>query len=610
MENNFKTFSISASAYRSMITDVSYIDNIKTRSFSNVTKSPTTTDKALFDNKSYPITTRRDIPEGTSSIGGKTTKIWSYNKDYTDTSRLYRRNYRHMGLWSRISRNSGGSLPKPLHIASNEEIDSADRSAIKNYLTISRGIRKCGLTVFAACAKMAIRYIGGIKDHKISTYNCGSIALSVKELSKDTHAGTDTMGRKNDPLVIKRVTKQVRDIFRKPISFAIFSKNISTTYYQGVTNIFNLPEIIFHRFQATYDSVEDICKEKSRIVWCVPYTIVSLENIFFGGLISNIKKRMLLSESPVYPIGLTNFQIGQRAVGSLRNEFRNIYYMGQKNYKIYSLDFSKYDASIVSWAKDLFFALTKPLINLDDNQSRVFDYLRLYVKYTPFIYDSQIFYKKQGISSGLLITNLFDTWWNLTIHYFVLILKILYPENIDDIYNKGLGFDKISFDTSKVKYDSIIDPPFVRVMGDDTIILCDEFTLILHRKVCELLGLKVTIKSVASKPDDDIFFLGRYWNEDNRPFQTESYIALRICYTRWYDDRKIPFELKDLHLNRILSICLPLLGGKEFLDKYLFDYEPYKAFRDTKEGFIYMKDFIEDSFRFTEYDKAFLVDSY
>jgi hypothetical protein len=426
-------------------------------------------------------------------------------------------------------------------------------------------------------------------------------------LSKNTHAGTDTLGKKNNLDVQKRVIRQVRDIFRKPSSHNIISKHPIVNIDSRLFNLFGLPELIFHRFQAIYDETLDICKEKSRIVWCVPYTIVALENIFFGELINSVKKYSLLSNEVVYPLGLTNYQIGQRSVGTLRNRFHSL---GKKDYKIYSLDFSKYDSTIPNWAKDLFFSLCRQVLDLDKNQSQVYDYLRVYVKHTPFVFGDEVKFKKKGISSGLLITNVFDTWWNLTIHYFVHLLYDVYPECIDDIYDREITFDKLYMDKSKVKYELLINNPIVRVMGDDTIILCSPFELELHKKICTLLGMKVTVKHVTHDPFDPIFFLGRYWNYNNRPYQSEEYMSLRIVYTKYYNEEKIPFSKKDIHLNRMLSICLPLIGGKEFLDKYLFDYKPYQRFKTSKKGFIYIKEFIEDNFRFVDYSKAFDVDNY
>jgi hypothetical protein len=548
----------------------------------------------------------RELQQRSPSTSSEITTIWQNNKKIVDSSRQYSSPREHLGLRTRISRNSSGSLPKPLVNATRTEIQAADRNAISSYTTNSRSIRKCCFTVFVASARLAAGYLGFTKNSKNSAYSCQSTTLSVELLGKNTNAGMDTMGRKNDPLVQKRVISQLESILKHPTSNKFFSR-VNMFISDSLYNMYSLPEVIFHRFQATYNEEDDICRVKSRIVWCVPYVIVALENYFLANLIKSIQEFSILSNICYYPTGLTNFLIGQRSVGTLREQFRII---DNKEFKIYSLDFKKFDSTIPNWAKDIFFAIVGSLIFMDRNQKLAFNYLRIYVKYSPFVFDNKIMYKQKGISSGLLITNIFDTWWNLTIHFFLRILMEFYPEQSEDILAERFTFDKMYFDTKYIKDDFLMSPPLVRVMGDDSIFLCDERTLNLFICLCKNLGMSVSVKHVCHNPDDDIFFLGRYWRKDNRPFQTEAYMALRITYTKWYDKKDIPFDIKDLHLNRMLSICLPLVGGKEFLDKYLFDYEPYKRFKESKEGFIFIRDYMEDQFRFIDYAKAYDVDYY
>jgi hypothetical protein len=512
-----------------------------------------------------------------------------------------------MGLWSRIRSNSDGSLPKEITSIEREQIESIDRNAIESYLTPSGSVRKCFITVFTACAKKSGASLGFFKDYSECPYSCQSTVLSVKELSKPTHAGTDTLGKKNDPKVQKRVIAQLKDILGKPTSKKIITKNLSQVLDEKVlSKLYSLPELIFHRFQAVYDSDLDSCTEKSRIVWCVPYVIVALERIFLGQLIDNVKIFSKQKSYTYYPIGLTNYEIGKRAVGTMRD----LFYVEPEGKKIYSLDFSKFDSTVPQWSKDVFFSLVKPLINMSSNEQKVFDYLRIYVKYTPFIYKDNVIIKQKGISSGLLITNLFDSWLNLTIHHFVRMIQVEYPELIIPIIEGKITPQNMEIDPERVKFDQISIHPVVRVMGDDTLILCDEATIALHNAVCKMLGMKVSIKHITERPDDDVFFLGRYWDINSRPFQTEEYIALRVVYTRWYDSKKIPFPIEKLHLYRVLSVCLPLLGGKEFLDKYLYDWEPYIEFSSSDDGFIFMKDYIEKEFQFVYKEKAFDVDNY
>lgn len=608
MSSSLRNVPITSAAYRSSITDRSFIEILKSRGVLDYVKVQSSNNTSSVEYKTEPDKKRRRNPRGNPSSIGQSGQIWTSDRKIRDTSGSYRRNYKHLGLWTRISRNSGGTLPKEIEFCDSESIINSDRESISNYLTPSRSIRKCSLTVFSECSKRSGTSIGLFEGCKSNPYRCQPIGLSVESLSKNTHAGTDTMGKKNSLSVQKRVKNQVRDIFRNPTSRKIYSLNPSVLREgTALDYMFSLPEIIFHRFQAVYEPLIDSCIEKSRVVWCVPYTIVVLEKIFFGSAIDSVVRKMSTTNSVIYPLGLTNYQIGQRSVRSLREDF---YMAFNDNQKIYSLDFKKFDSSIPMWAKDLFFATMKDTLELTPKEEMVYDFLRIYVKYTPFLYDGKINIKQKGISSGLLITNLFDTWWNLTIHHFVDCIINEYPEKIDEILSDDVFFDTLFMDKSKILCNKLFSEPQVRVMGDDSIILCDEFKLTLHKKICFLLGMSVTIKHVTHKPTEDIFFLGRFWNIDNRPHQSEEHISLRIVYTRWYDDKSLPFDLKDLHLYRILSICLPFYNGKEFLDKYLYDYQPYIDFVKSKKGFIYIKDFIEENFSYKEYKNSFDVDSY
>jgi hypothetical protein len=519
-----------------------------------------------------------------------------------------------MDLWSRISRNSGGSLPTKINELSRDEIRASDSESIKSYLTASRSIRKCCITLFAACAGSAANGIGCFKNCKKRPYSVKSISSSVKELSKPTSAGADTLGKKNDKKVQNHVIKQITDLFRKPTLRKVAGNAILKDFDDlSIGNkLYLLPEVVYHRFQSVFDEVEQISNVKSRIVWCVPYVIVALENMFFGPILNSVKEQMSGEDICIYPIGLRNNEIGQNCVGTLRDTYKNI---GVKSgMKIFSLDFSKFDASVPQFVKDIFFAIFQHVIDLEDNIfKRIYCYLRVYIKYTPFVKDDSIKFKLKGISSGLYITNLFDTLWNLTLHIFTNVIECLYPELkykllVDEVTFDKLYIKKDDFKIKDIEQNSYI--PYVRVMGDDSIILCREETIHLFKAICRILGMKVTIKHVCEHPESPIFFLGRYWDNNNLPFQTEGYIALHIVYTRWYDKKEIPFSLKELHLNRILSICLPLKNGKEFLDKYLFDYEPYVSFKGSNKGFTYMKDFIEETFQYIPKEKVFSVTSY
>jgi hypothetical protein len=608
------TFSITNVAYQTTITDVSVLGRLKINNGETVVKQKNkNVSESENEDTSFENHTGGGFVKKFTYVVGERRTLWDTQTKYPDTSSRYRLPGVNVDLWSRIFSNSGGSLPRPINKLGGDEISSKDRDAVKSYTTPSRGIRKCCLALFVACATSAAIGIGCFEGAKKRPYSIQPVERSVNQLSKSTSAGTDTMGKKNDPKVQRRTIAQIKDLFKNPTLRKAVGLNALSFYDYIGSRIYGLPETIFHRFQGVYNELTDVCDVKSRLVWCVPYVIVALENMFFGPILNSVKETMLRENECIYPIGLLNSEIGENCVGTLRDKYRLI---GSKsNHKIYSLDFSKFDQSIPQFVKDIFFSIFSSVIDFNSlpNSSHIYNYLRVYVKYTPFIYKDEILFKQKGISSGLFITNLFDTIWNLTLHIFTNVVERLYPHLKDAIINKEIPFDKLFVEKNEDYIRSIEQNgyiPFVRVMGDDSIVLCTPETLHLFTAICRVLGMSVTVKHVCEHPDSPIFFLGRYWDKFNLPFQTDKYIALHIVFTRWYEKKDLPFDLRDLHLNRMLSICLPLKGGKEFLDKYLFDYEPYRLFLNSNKGFTYMKDFIENTFRYVPREKVFLIDSY
>lgn len=605
----FKVNSIASTAYRTSITDGRFLKlYIERKRYPNVKTLPSRLRKKL-ENESHSSSGER-LSKRASNDCRKAESIWKGSIPYHDTSRMYRRNRCHMGLWSRIKRNSNQSLPREIRFAEPNEIIAEDRVQITSYTTPSRGCRKCCVAVFSKCALLAATDFGCFENSQKRPYRVKPISLSVKELSKNTNAGTDTLGRKDDPDVQNVVIQQLRDLFRRPTSFKLFDKNYSYAVSDKLFRMFDLPELIFHRFQATYDRVTGICKEKSRIVWCVPYTIVALENLFFGKIIESCKDRMRSINEVVYPTGLTNYQIGQRSVGTLRSKYANLYYHGAKDMMIVSIDISKFDSSMVNWFKDIFFAMFEPAIHFVGSSKKVYDYLRLYVKFTPFVYEGKVLHKLRGISSGLLITNFIDSLWNYTTYQFQNLIELYYPEYEQMLFEGKFDVEKTYIDPSRVIDKVVLVRPTVRVFGDDSIFLCTQRQLTVYTNICKMLGMTVKVKHCCNHPEDPIFFLGRYWNNQNRPFQTDEYLALRIVYTKWYNEKDLPFSIKKLHLYRMLSICLPFVNGKEFLDKYLYDYPGYQEFINSGEGYVFCKEYITDQYQYYEGYKVYDVDSY
>jgi hypothetical protein len=236
-------------AYKSIITDGKFSSLLKSKIEKNNVKSQSLTFQSQFEHSSISTHKREGVHRGNEVPNKQSEKIWSAYEEFPYTGKRYRRNRVHMGLRSRIARNSDGALPKTINLVTTRDVVDKDISTIRDFTTISRGIRKCGLAVFSECSRMAISCLGATKDCSIRSYSCKSISSSVLDLSKNTSAGADTFGKKNDPIVQKRVLSQVRDIFRKPTSFNLIIKNPSLYVDSTLFKMFTLLKLYFIDFK-------------------------------------------------------------------------------------------------------------------------------------------------------------------------------------------------------------------------------------------------------------------------------------------------------------------------------------------------------------------------
>lgn len=139
--------------------------------------------------------------------------------------------------------------------------------------------------------------------------------------------------------------------------------------------------------------------------------------------------------------------------------------------------------------------------------------------------------------------------------------------------------------SSKRKFDYVF-------LGDDAVVYWCERQLAFLKRMCYFLGLEVTVKNVSRSEEEDIFYLGRYWDKDNIPDQTFEYIASHVWFrTKFYKSEDLEFDLEDLDVMRVLNICLPLKSGIDFLNKVFSDWKPLKDFYDKKKPFFVMKEY-------------------
>lgn len=458
------------------------------------------------------------------------------------------------------------------------EVENQDRICWQSYTVRSRHLHASKRYKIARAGIQSARELSIISDSygRENTFK-GRIEECVMAMSKNTNSGYPFFKRKNDKKCIDDTISWMNNITENSNYYSVFKNPI----------ILN-PSTIFHRVQPSVDNENKTAEIKIRQVWGEPQRIVCLEYYFFGNIVKRVFTNIKNSIQPIYSTGLSNYEISQKIISKFRIKLLN----NELN-QVYSIDYSKYDRTIPTEAIDLFFAICSESLKLEENEYKLFNILRLYLKHTPFIYKDRLHFKMKGISSGSYITNLFDTWWNITL--FILASSIRESKNLDvnNLENDDF-FDNI-FHELRIN-DNICRN--LSTCGDDALVYCDSLLISIHRIICLNIGMNVSVKNVTYDYNDDIFFLGRFWNEFNEPFQSELYMITHIILrTKWYDKHSVDFDISsELTLNRILSICLPLSNGKTFLDKYFYDYIPYYEFINSNKDFTLLKEWPNEGY--------------
>jgi len=529
-------------------------------------------------------------------------------------------------LRSYISRTNENSVPRGFVKTTRTAIENSDSEGSIAYCKNNRRNSRSGFTTATSAGVRAAKSLGIIKDGLESYAKTLSIEDSVANTIKNTNAGWPTNKRKNDAVAYDDAIQWLKSVFKSPSFRNVIGLNASISLdkkddvgdvksfnYSEVTfpifkeefNLLDMPLSLFHRFQIKLDEALNFGTTSIRMVWCVPYRIIALEEMFFHDIMENVKIKNINSESPIYSSGLSNKSIGERMVQRIRR------YSEVSGNLMYSVDYSKYDRTIPDWAFDVFFNICREVLYLNPIEERIFNLLRLYMKYTPFIHKGVIKFMKRGIPSGALITNLFDTWWNLTIWYMCDIISHSCPDKIPDfIYGKS-----DIYNTNVIKDYHF--PSFVTLLhnlglcGDDVLISTTLQIIELHRSICMSMGMAVKYKDPCDH-NKDVYFLGRYWDKFGRPWQTERFMTSRIITrSKWFKKEDVPFDISEhLELYRILSICLPFYNGMDYLLKTFGEWQPFKTFLFKRKGFYLLSDWPNDGINWISYYRAIDYSSY
>jgi hypothetical protein len=460
-------------------------------------------------------------------------------------------------LYTQIAKNNRSSLPSVINLPTTSDVEASDVACIDRYSVRSRNARFSAFKFLSKCGLHAAQQIG------ILDLSCGknrrytTTSQAVIDTAKNTNSGFPLYQRKSDERCISDTKVWLNDFICKPTLYGIMRN----------------PCVILHRFQPKLNEEKKILGGSARQVWCEPQRIIALEQYFFGSFIENSLENSSKVCDPVYISGLRNSRISSSALKPLRAALQTNF-KSKTNRNVFSLDFSKYDSSLSDYMFDIFFGIIAEKFNFkSEEEAKAFDLLRIYSKYTPYIYKNEFRLQLRGIGSGSKLTNLFDTWYNVTLWNAAKDIESSGPECFNRLTG---GEDFILMELPEnlfVEYVSSVtcrNFSTLKVCGDDTAICCYSGLIEVHKRICNSMGMKISVRHIAYNPSDDIFFLGRFWDCNNEPFNSEFYISSHIIFrSNWYRQDRVDFEVtKDnIEFGRIFSICGALSNGSKYISK-------------------------------------------
>jgi hypothetical protein len=477
---------------------------------------------------------------------------------------------------------------------SRRDVASSDRKAIQSYTSIRNISSKCIWILLYQSGHEAIKRLTGLDFQEEKTIGLSDPETAVFSLAKDTNSGSPLFTPKNTEYAISHTLKSVKELINHPCLNKMIGGNIpffgsvSDDFFVGNYSYVN---VIFHRLQVSVDEFKKF-QVKIRQVWCVPFTIVATEYIYFNNFVKRCINKSQTEDRAIYSSGLNSKQISEKIVSQLR-ESLTYFHPNMKKF-ISSGDYSKFDQTIPIEFIDIFFDIHGEYLKMNRKQRILFDFLRMYYKYTPFIYESNINIKQRGISSGLFCTNYFDTFVNTTlvIAAETLAQNISVEDRSDYLRNKRV-FGDIGSLVERTKY-TVRRTNFAlfSVCGDDLLWITDHIQNSIMTELCESMDMKIAFGPPKDSSSDDIFFLGRYWNIENEPYQTEDYmIAHALFRTKRYDKNNVNFSSEnELELYRVLSIYTPFCNGWEYLIKHFGNWPPFLKFIEEESSFKLLKD--------------------
>lgn len=319
-------------------------------------------------------------------------------------------------------------------------------------------------------------------------------------------------------------------------------------YYDKQKIIYKYCCYIYNRFIPKIKSGK--MTTKVRPVWGAPFHFIILEVMHLKWYVDIFKSRF----SDFYTVDLTKVQVSDKIqkLRELAKSSDRIVFCGD----VQGVDRS-YSTNLYALQYYLLCHLVK-----DERFKMNLSLIWKFYTYTPYIdTDSRVRVTSGGNTSGVYLTNLINTF------ALILILGYLYYKIYNRFPNSG---------------------EFL-VQGDDFIILLPkDCNLKFVKKIFNNFNFRLKImSSPISKPNEDIEYLGYYWDRYGNPNQTDEWLLSKI----YLPERYVELSGPDRVIIRYLSIIFNLKRANS-LFKLFYNKDPIlrQKIRLNKNPFLYIVD--------------------
>lgn len=465
-------------------------------------------------------------------------------------------------IWNSITGAHFGPIPSGLSPITEEEVRSSDRDCITRYSADTGTIGYYFASVVGNSTYRVAREFGFFVEKNRSCI-VELIDDQLRLSRRNTSAGWPTFQKKNSMTASIDTEAWLKKFYTHSYSF---SKNLNPLLFS--------PNFISNRFQAKYNSGTNLIDTKIRQIFIQPHRIYCVEIKYLYHTLERTITHMLNSTCPIYASGMRSVEVSEQI-----KRFRSLLnddHLSHGNKALYSLDYSKFDSSVPAYFIDFYFLWIKEGLPLEAKEHVEFDYLRFYSKHTPVMYDNKITFQRRGVNSGSLTTNSLDTFVNCSILFSLQF--ILSNSSLVEWICRGKDIEKGLLKFCNINDIQNFDAPprkDIITMGDDSLCLFSITELTVLKKLCMHMGMNVDTKHVCYGSNDPIFFLGRFWDENNCPYQSDQYLLSHCLYReKFYKKKDIDIDIsQELEPIRIISICCALSNGFDFMERYFYNYD-------------------------------------